>query len=212
MPIPTRARTSALGGYVTGHGIVEYTGAGGGTGDAAVPGNGHCTVPCGVPDAEEVADTPPAPSAPMPSPIASPVRVSSAFGFTGAGPDLRPQMNACVMQRNPRMQYASRVCKCVYWALCMRSCFQALSRKASSVLSSCAYTPQRAHLAVKVTQPSLGDPVLYDLCHLARPYGGETKHELYDVTLERVQDRRTARARHGTEKFLYLHRDSVSLC
>jgi hypothetical protein len=71
MPIPTRARTSALGGYVTGHG-----------------------------------------GAPTPPPIASPVRVSSAFGFIGAGPDLRPQMNACAMQRNARAQYASRVGKC----------------------------------------------------------------------------------------------------
>jgi hypothetical protein len=72
----------------------------------------------------------------MPPPVASPVRVSSAFGFTGAGPDLRPQMNAYAMQRNALVQYASRVGKCVYWALCVRSCFQALSRNASSVLSS----------------------------------------------------------------------------
>ena len=64
------------------------------------------------------------------------MRVSSAFGFNGAGPDLRPQMNACAMQRNARAQYASRVGKCVYCALCVRSCFQVLSRNASSVLSS----------------------------------------------------------------------------
>jgi hypothetical protein len=101
-----------------------------------MPCSGHCTVPCEVPDEVEVADAPPVPSAPTPPPIASPVRVSSAFGFSGAGPDLRPQMNACAMQMNARAQYASRVGKCVYCALCVRSCFQALSRNASSVLSS----------------------------------------------------------------------------
>ena len=101
-----------------------------------MPCSGHCTVPSGVQDEEEVAYAPPVPSAPTPPPIASPVRVSSAFGFTGAGPDSRPQMNACAMQRNALAQYASRVGKCVYCALCVRSYFQALSRNASSVLSS----------------------------------------------------------------------------
>jgi hypothetical protein len=84
------------GAYASASGccIVVYARAGGGTGDAAMPCSGHCTVPCGVPDEEEVADAPPAPSAPMPLPVASPDRVSSSFGFTGAGPDLRQQMNA----------------------------------------------------------------------------------------------------------------------
>jgi hypothetical protein len=93
--------------------------------DATMPCSGHCTVPCGVPDEEEDADAQPVPSAPTPPPIASPVRVSSACGFNGAGPDLRPQMNACAMQRNALAQYASRVGKCVYCALCVRSCLQA---------------------------------------------------------------------------------------
>jgi hypothetical protein len=34
MPIPTRARTSALGGYVTGHGVGAGSGSGGGLGEA----------------------------------------------------------------------------------------------------------------------------------------------------------------------------------
>ena len=85
-----------------------YVGAIEGAGDADRLCNGHCTVPCGVLDVDKVADAAPAPSALMPPPIASPIGASNAFGFTGVGPDLRPQMKACAMQRNALVQYASR--------------------------------------------------------------------------------------------------------
>ena len=122
MPIPTRARTSALGGYITGH--------------------RHC----GVPDEEEVADAPPMPSAPTPPPIASPVRVSSAFGFTGAGPDLRPQMNACTMQRNALVQYARQMR--VLCTLREELLPGAVQDRVERIVIVSIHTPQRAHLAV----------------------------------------------------------------
>jgi hypothetical protein len=50
--------------------------------------------------------------------------------------------------------------------------------------------PTPRALAVDMTSPILYDPVLDYFCHPARPDGGETKHELHDVTLERVRDRR----------------------
>jgi hypothetical protein len=102
--------------------------------------NGHCTVPCCVPGEDEVADAAPAPSALMPPPTASPIGVSNAFGFIGAGPDLRPQIKACAIQRNALVQHASRVGMSINCALCVRNCYQTLSRNVSSVLSSWAYT------------------------------------------------------------------------
>jgi hypothetical protein len=59
----------------------------------------------------------------------------------------------------------------------------------------CKHTPQRAHLAVKVMQSGLGDTVFNNLRHPARPDCRETKHELHDVTFERVWNRRAAQAR-----------------
>ena len=123
-----------------------------GTGNAAVPCSGHCTVPSGVPDEDEVADAPPVPSAPTPPPTASPVRASSAFGFTGAGPDLRPQMNACTMQRNALVQYASRPVPGrqvrVLGTLREELLPGAVQKRVESIVIMGIHSPQRAHLAV----------------------------------------------------------------